>query len=1040
MENENFEKLISKRQRWVQSSKENNFDFDSILAGIYNDPSHFIYEILQNAEDANATEISFCLYEDRLEINHNGKDFDFNDVDGITGIGISTKKEDINSIGKFGVGFKSVFAVTQAPVIHSGCFHFEIKDFVIPLLIENNGIKETLIVLPFNHPSRSENEVFEIINKKLESIGLKTLLFLKNIREIKWQTPKKGGHYYKGLKGFQNLENIHRVSIISKNEQVENFEEFLVIKKPVKIETHNLNVEIAYRIRTDEAELETIEKEKDSNLIVFFPTEKVTYLNFLIQAPYKTTPNRENLPLDDEQNKILIEETANLVADSIQIIKKLGFLNVSFLEVLPIDQNHSGEIIYSSIFEKVKDKLLSEEALLPASNGNFTTSQNSLLARRKDLPDLLDETDIQILFGKKNWLDTSITYEKTRQLRDYLVNELDIKEVDFENFAVNINKEFIELKKDTWLVDFYGCLLEQRSLWAKSGYYGRNAGVLRKKPIMRLSDNTHISPCGEDNKIQIYLPAETKSKYKTVKVVLTKNEKSLNFLTELGLSKPDIFAEIKEFIVPKYRDPDRVIEIAEYFEDFEKILIAFGKEDSEKKKEIINSLKELYIIYSINLVTGEYKFCKPDEVYLKNEDTVEYFKGFDHVFFVYNGFYEKFIDYDCDILHDSLCNLGCENKPRKIRIEPTLTWEDKANLRKRSNHSGLSYEIHTHDFDYEGLDNFLESLSIKRSVILWNFLLCSLKSCDRWDIHNFFKGEYCWFYYKENTEKYEAKFIKKLRNTKWLIDKNNIFVFPNQISLSELHDSYTKDDVSIEILINGLGFQIDEIKQIEEKTGGKFITKDEYEEFLKLKKEQPGKEKKEEIEGISWKSEVDPESVEPKVEEIEPDKIITPDLRGQRPHESNIGTNDEEYAAYDQDKHDKERSKKQLKDIGNWGERFVYNHLQKQYINQDDVEIIWLNKNGDAGKGYDFSVVSDEKEIEYIEVKSKTDSYPQLLEITGTQWEFARKLYNENEGYKYKVYVVSNAGTGNAKIGIIKNPTKLWKDGKLYAHPVHFKL
>ncbi len=49
MENQNFDKLIAKRQQWVQSSKENNFDFDSILAGIYNDPSHFIYEILQNA-------------------------------------------------------------------------------------------------------------------------------------------------------------------------------------------------------------------------------------------------------------------------------------------------------------------------------------------------------------------------------------------------------------------------------------------------------------------------------------------------------------------------------------------------------------------------------------------------------------------------------------------------------------------------------------------------------------------------------------------------------------------------------------------------------------------------------------------------------------------------------------------------------------------------------------------------------------------------------------------------------------------------------
>ena len=114
--------------------------------------------------------------------------------------------------------------------------------------------------------------------------------------------------------------------------------------------------------------------------------------------------------------------------------------------------------------------------------------------------------------------------------------------------------------------------------------------------------------------------------------------------------------------------------------------------------------------------------------------------------------------------------------------------------------------------------------------------------------------------------------------------------------------------------------------------------------------------------------------------------------------------------------------------------------MKKQFQNEDDTEIIWLNEKEEAGKGYDFSIVSHGKDIEYIEVKTKIDSEPQLFEITGTQWEFARKLYNENEGDKYKIYVVSNAGTKNAKIKIIKNPAKLWKDGKLYAHPIHFRL
>ena len=37
MLNEAFAKLIEKRKEWVRVSKENEFDFNSILAGLYND-------------------------------------------------------------------------------------------------------------------------------------------------------------------------------------------------------------------------------------------------------------------------------------------------------------------------------------------------------------------------------------------------------------------------------------------------------------------------------------------------------------------------------------------------------------------------------------------------------------------------------------------------------------------------------------------------------------------------------------------------------------------------------------------------------------------------------------------------------------------------------------------------------------------------------------------------------------------------------------------------------------------------------------------
>lgn len=96
----------------------------------YSDQAHFIYELLQNANDAEATISFFELTKKGLYFKHNGKigfsvsNPDTEDVDkekntlghinSITSIANSNKTE--SSIGKFGVGFKAVFQYTDTPV------------------------------------------------------------------------------------------------------------------------------------------------------------------------------------------------------------------------------------------------------------------------------------------------------------------------------------------------------------------------------------------------------------------------------------------------------------------------------------------------------------------------------------------------------------------------------------------------------------------------------------------------------------------------------------------------------------------------------------------------------------------------------------------------------------------------------------------------------------------------------------------------------------------------------------------------------------
>ena len=117
----------------------------------YSDQAHFIYELLQNADDAGATEAKFELYGNRLVFKHNGsRHFSVSnpdteeadtengvlgDINAITSIANSNKTS--AEIGKFGVGFKSVFQYTSTPKIYDQDFRFYFVRFIVHVQIED---------------------------------------------------------------------------------------------------------------------------------------------------------------------------------------------------------------------------------------------------------------------------------------------------------------------------------------------------------------------------------------------------------------------------------------------------------------------------------------------------------------------------------------------------------------------------------------------------------------------------------------------------------------------------------------------------------------------------------------------------------------------------------------------------------------------------------------------------------------------------------------------------------------------------------------
>ena len=95
------------------------------LVDLYTAKPHFIYELLQNAEDAEASHVVFIEKEDALQVLHNGRPFTERNLTGLTDIGLSDKLPETNKIGKFGVGFKSVFTICKDLYVASEPSHWK---------------------------------------------------------------------------------------------------------------------------------------------------------------------------------------------------------------------------------------------------------------------------------------------------------------------------------------------------------------------------------------------------------------------------------------------------------------------------------------------------------------------------------------------------------------------------------------------------------------------------------------------------------------------------------------------------------------------------------------------------------------------------------------------------------------------------------------------------------------------------------------------------------------------------------------------------
>jgi hypothetical protein len=173
--------------------------YGSDFADRYTERTHFIFELLQNAEDALRwraeaepgnpfpRSVIFRLFPDHLEVTHSGLPFTDDHVRAICSIKRGTKAKNLNDIGKFGIGFKSIYAYSKRPEVHSGDEHFVIEHYVHPRPVSPRSVEEgqTLFYIPFDHEEIPAEQAYAEIAAKLGKLGFRTLLFLSHIESAR---------------------------------------------------------------------------------------------------------------------------------------------------------------------------------------------------------------------------------------------------------------------------------------------------------------------------------------------------------------------------------------------------------------------------------------------------------------------------------------------------------------------------------------------------------------------------------------------------------------------------------------------------------------------------------------------------------------------------------------------------------------------------------------------------------------------------------------------------------------------------------------
>lgn len=836
---------------------------------LYSDTAHFVYELLQNADDAGSTEARFELCEDKLVFAHKGEHTRhftvspianrandvgterYGSVNALTDRNGTTKKGDNdqgNAIGKFGRGFKSVYAYTRTPEIYDQNLRFKLERFIIPVNLSDQpdysgrDPNETLFVLPFDRGEEMPAEqAVDQIRVKLKELVFPTL-FLRNLKSIRFQDGTATGEYGKRIveqRLFANGDVAERIqmSFSLSNPANENIDNLWLFSRTT---VAGYKVSVGFFIDENGA---LVQPPSPKPAFCYFPTRHPTGLNFIVHAPFRLTATREKIKEETSEphNREMVSALAALAADSIEHLRDLrnsagaSLVTDDIIDIIPTRRttkaDYREQLDLSPFSARMLEKFQNSR-VIPIKSGGHVVKANAYWPESEDISEVFSESQLRDLVSNQNagWAFASRWADRQREPDKYdfiaAITNLSQSPVTkcwtAYQLISRLNGVFMKNQTLDWLFRLHEWI-------AKDSH---RIGYAKRIPIFLNQYNVPVCPYGPDNEQPLLKPSSRPDarcpenrKSKTVLRDFLEHDGSRHLLERYNAHEPTSLDDVLLFLDTEWdavSDEDHLAVFGSVFE-------AYCRMSATEQNTVVTKLRQKSFLAKDLAGNRERKPCS--ELYCDLEELKRYFRN--ATVFYLDKTYEESVQQesrDCwiELTHRlELASLPRTNRRYDLRVsdfpamymaEWRIHWEQPA-ASHRNEQTWAEKEIDCLSDNLASLcrsenneEKFLSSKTI------WDMLRAIVKfhydngttSLDTLQNIIFPQGKHLYQNYGDKEQMFDNLLLFKLRTSPWLKDRSGSFKSPRELTIQDLDDGYRSDDVGNKLLQKLLGLKNDD--------------------------------------------------------------------------------------------------------------------------------------------------------------------------------------------------------------------------------------